>query len=66
MGTRGMSFDVSLKDINIGMPRNMADMNMDAIGQQSLYLIKVCQSLSYMTIFYILLYLHCCKLDILL
>lgn len=46
MGTRGMSFDVSLKDINIGMPRNMADMNMDAIGQQSLYLIKVSQSLS--------------------
>lgn len=39
MKSCGMSFDVSLKDINIGMPRNLADM--DALGQQSLYLIKV-------------------------
>lgn len=41
MKSCGMSFDVSLKDINIGMPRNLADM--DALGQQSLYLIKVNQ-----------------------
>lgn len=39
MKSCGMSFDVSLRDINIGMPRNLADM--DALGQQSLYLIKV-------------------------
>jgi hypothetical protein len=51
MKSCGMSFDVSLKDINIGMPRNLADM--DALGQQSLYLIKVNHE-SYV------LFMHCC------
>jgi hypothetical protein len=35
-----MSWDISLKDVNAGMPRTVQDMY--AFKEQSLYLIKVC------------------------
>lgn len=38
MGPKGMTLNVSLRDINIAMPRTLADMN--TFEQTSLYLIK--------------------------
>ena len=42
MGPKGMSLNVSLRDINIAMPRTLADMN--TFKQNSLYLIKASYS----------------------
>ena len=39
MGSSGMSFDVSLRNINMAMPHTVEDMY--AYGDQSMYLIKV-------------------------
>jgi hypothetical protein len=39
IGATGMSWDVSLRDVNAGMPHTVQDMY--ALGEQSLYLIKV-------------------------
>jgi hypothetical protein len=38
MGPKGMTLNVSLRDINIAMPKTLADMN--TFKQTSLYLIK--------------------------
>lgn len=45
-----MSWDVSLKDVNAGMPRTVQDMY--AFKEQSLYLIKVCVDCATRTVLY--------------
>jgi hypothetical protein len=57
MGPQGMTWDVSLRDVNAGMPKAVEDMY--DFGQQSLYLIKVgfiniLQFLRFMPIFSVL------------